>query len=749
MSKKTLAMVALLLTVGFCIAPLLAVQTNVVHAQGVTNILSDGSITGSSNIIQNGNLYTLTGDIPGELIVQKDNIIIDGAGFTVQGDSRGIVLQGRANVTVQNTIITSWGGYTIELRSASNCTINSNSIIGTPENAPPSPTGQVSQGPLAVDFLYSRGIVFSNNVVSKFTYGLSMDTSTGDTVVGNTFTNGGVAFSISNSVNCYFRNNVVTNCKLGISVSVYSTYSYQNDLDTSNTVDGKPIIYWLNVNGGTVPSNAAYIVLFGCANVVVPNVSPQGIVVVSGSNCVISDTTLAAGSQGVHLSSSSGILIKNCFVTAAQAIYLDSSSSNTISGCTLTSSSYGVYLSGSSGNVISGNNFVGDLYGIFPNGDHPGGSNVVVNNAFSGSSVAVSMMASMQIANNTFVGNDLAVLCYTGSNTITGNTFRNNREAVLLQSTSNFLSNNRFSNNTDNLPVGGANFDNNIDASNTLDGKPMYYWVSQHSGVVPSDAGFVELVSCTGVTVANLKLANQANGILLAYTSGCTIYGNILANNSNGIYLYASPTNTFVGNNFTANNYAVNIQGATAAYYYYTGYTPSSGNLFYGNCFVNNNQTLYDVAAAHSIPGSSPSVNSWDNGTLGNYWSGYQGVDINLDGIGDTPFNISTNNIDNYPMMTPVEIVIPLASPTVSPTPTILTTPTPQPATPKPSLTASPNDPTTATPSPTSTHPSSPTPSPSIPEFPVWTALPLILMVISVAATVFARRRKLSGQSFC
>lgn len=51
------------------------------------------------------------------------------------------------------------------------------------------------------------------------------------------------------------------------------------------------------------------------------------------------------------------------------------------------------------------------------------------------------------------------------------------------------------------------------------------------------------------------------------------------------------------------------------------------------------------------------SVNIWDNGTTGNYWSNYNGTDNNGDGIGDTPYVIDHNNQDNYPLMT--EFIIP------------------------------------------------------------------------------------------
>jgi len=65
------------------------------------------------------------------------------------------------------------------------------------------------------------------------------------------------------------------------------------------------------------------------------------------------------------------------------------------------------------------------------------------------------------------------------------------------------------------------------------------------------------------------------------------------------------------------------------------------------NSFVWNNFT------GNGINAEDDGVNNqWDNGSLGNYWDDYSGVDANDDGIGDTPHLISgsAGNQDNYPI---------------------------------------------------------------------------------------------------
>lgn len=70
-------------------------------------------------------------------------------------------------------------------------------------------------------------------------------------------------------------------------------------------------------------------------------------------------------------------------------------------------------------------------------------------------------------------------------------------------------------------------------------------------------------------------------------------------------------------------------------------------NVIYGNDFINNITQAYDQC---------PESNIWDFEGVGNYWSDYSGVDIDNNGIGDTPYlipSIANNVWDNFPQMSP------------------------------------------------------------------------------------------------
>ncbi|MFX0132041.1 MAG: nitrous oxide reductase family maturation protein NosD [Candidatus Hodarchaeota archaeon] len=144
--------------------------------------------------------------------------------------------------------------------------------------------------------------------------------------------------------------------------------------------------------------------------------------------------------------------------------------------------------------------------------------------------------------------------------------------------------------------------------------------------------------SMTSCTVTN----NSQVGI--AFNSGAD-YNNItlcnIYNNSNGIGILNNADGNRITSNQIEDNLVVGI-GITSAGSPY-------GNIIYNNTFVTNSINGQD---------NSTGANYWDDGvSLGNDWDDAfesQGiVDLDDDGIGDTPYNISgtANRQDRYPIM--------------------------------------------------------------------------------------------------
>jgi len=340
------------------------------------------------------------------------------------------------------------------------------------------------------------------------------------------------------------------------------------------------------------------------------------------------------GEVGVDLSSRSNVTLKNLQIGSTfYAIYLDGASKNTISGNTLAYNSYGIYLSGGSQNTIAGNTITNNAIGI----------NV--------------MSSSKNMLRDNQMGNDY------------------------------------------NLAVYGtepSHFDNDIDDSNMVNGKKVYYLIGESDLAIDSvtfpDVGYLALVNCQNISVYNLELTGNGQGILLAYTTDSTIYdsqitgnyvgvglfaatnnfistneiahnyrglqfsnasnfngisANVITNNTDGVFLFDSFQNTIVSNNITDNNVGIGFKG-------------SSYNMIRGNFFIDNKIQVYDISSDDSSIAAS--MNSWSVGypAGGNYWSDYTGVDVKSganqtqtggDGLGDTPYIINQNNQDAFPLM--------------------------------------------------------------------------------------------------
>jgi nitrous oxidase accessory protein len=166
--------------------------------------------------------------------------------------------------------------------------------------------------------------------------------------------------------------------------------------------------------------------------------------------------------------------------------------------------------------------------------------------------------------------------------------------------------------------IGISMSSNNIVASN-------YVFSSNYCGIGVSSA--------SSNIIANNTASNNENGVWLDYSSNVTIIGNTASNNENGVWLDYSSNVTIIGNTASNNVYGIHL-----------GHSDNN-TIFHNNIINNTNQA--QIINSTSI---------WDTGFEGNYWSNYDGLDADQDGIGDSPYIIDENRTDNYPLINPVDI---------------------------------------------------------------------------------------------
>jgi parallel beta-helix repeat protein len=258
----------------------------------------------------------------------------------------------------------------------------------------------------------------------------------------------------------------------------------------------------------------------------------------------------------------------------------------------------GIYLNNVDHCNISGNDASDNFAGIVLSSSS---NNTITNN---------------HASHNVFLG--IGLFDYSCSNTITGNNASFGLSATgigLANSGNNTLRNNLMSDNSYNFEAEGLSYselDNDIDTSNLVDGKPIYYLVDASGTVIDSstNAGTVYCIHCDNVTVKDLTLADNGHGICfyntsssiiknnhiegcvvcisLLYSSNSTITGND-AGGSTGIRIWRSSSNTITGNTVWYNlQDGISLEGS-------------------------DNNTITDNNASHNVVGSISLVDSSNN----------------------------------------------------------------------------------------------------------------------------------------
>ena len=369
-------------------------------------------------------------------------------------------------------------------------------------------------------------------------------------------------------------------------------------------------------------------------------------------------------------------------VTNQETIFYVTGSNANISGFTIKLGDYGIWLHECTGCNVS-NNVLLNIYfhwGIFLDYSV---NNVVTNNTILPGHMAIyaSYSNSNIITGNYIVHNRVGIILeYSFENIIKDNLFVQNEEVAvfLLDSGGSILTNNTLIENYWSFHVWGdqlSHFLNDIDISNTVDGKPVYYWVNQHDKQVPLDAGYVGLVNCSNIVARDLNITHSGEGVLLAHTNNSVIdnvsatsyiyyginalhcYNNLILNNNltkcrgAGMFLNSSSYNLIKGNSIEAGDDGLAMTYSCNNTIVENSISYNDAGITLGDC--SNNTFYHNNIIGNGVPTSISvsSINTWDNGVEGNYWRHFQVNDTNHDGIEDNACFIDVNNEDGHPLI--------------------------------------------------------------------------------------------------
>lgn len=421
------------------------------------------------------------------------------------GYYNGIYLYFVQNATIRNVIISADFSSAIVLHYSNHNIISENIING-------------SDYTTGISLLLSYSNVISKNYLYDEGHnGISVIYGGNNFICDNTIINSswsGIRFDYTRGN--FLRRNHLIAC--GLFIIAIDLNDFINDINTSNTVNEKPLYYLVNANGVSVPSDAGEVILVNC------------------TNCTVSGLSINQSTVAIELAHSTHntIVHNNLSYSSYGIIAICSNNSNIISNNTIYNSVSGIGLVLTTNNVISNNN---------------------IHNA---SSVGITLQSFSDIIfGNVISESETGIYLYQSKNCkLSDNIIKDDIKGITIyRSNSNILRRNQMNNCGINLEYDTYFSDfnltyywNDVDTSNTINNKPVYYLLNETGKTIPSDAGQVILVNCSNCTITNLLIGQCMNAVQLVASINNTITANNLSG-INAVQLVAS-----VNNNITINN---------------------------------------------------------------------------------------------------------------------------------------------------------------------------------------------------
>ncbi len=315
---------------------------------------------------------------------------------TIFNTGSGIYLSYSCGNSIFDNEITGWGSRSIGLISSCNNSIFNNDLSGHDnheiwfrDNATHNRfyhnyVHQCTHNPAILIEESPFNIIEENNISGNYE-GLVIRSSPNTSVLRNSFWGDGILFSASFQELC--------------------SYTIQENL-----VDGKPLRYYLNQTGITVPADTGQVVLINCSNFLIRNFTfigaEHGIVLFLSSNNSITGNTISAGPAGIQLSHShDNVISRNMIDGGRGGIILSTSNNNIISNNTIQNQNKqpGICASSSNNNKIIDNTVMNSRIGILA--EYNAADNEITQNTVTDSSWGISLYAS---ENNTVTRNKVS-----------------------------------------------------------------------------------------------------------------------------------------------------------------------------------------------------------------------------------------------------------------------------------------------------------------------------------------------------
>ncbi|GEM_PF-3126353 len=183
----------------------------------------------------------------------------------------------------------------------------------------------ITENDIGIHVLTSADNDFHDNLLMYNEENFYIERSTDTTLSGNAMEGEGIIFSGDGEV-----------------------YWDSHSIDTTNTVNDKPVHYIKNQIGQTVPGGAGQVIL------------------VNSIGCIVENQYICGGGAAVIVAYSNGNTVTdNTIVENTHGIYLFQSTNNDIYDNTFRENNHGLYISNSGGNTFYHNNFIENIYQVY------------------------------------------------------------------------------------------------------------------------------------------------------------------------------------------------------------------------------------------------------------------------------------------------------------------------------------------------------------------------------------------------
>jgi parallel beta-helix repeat protein len=439
----------------------------------------------------------------------------------------------------------------VKILHAVNATVSGFTILNA---APAATTG--------VEIASSQNVTASNNEIVgqaptlfQESHGIEVSGSRDVSLIGNTVLNETIGISLQSTSDTTLRSNTMTRNDFNFGI----TGSYVQNIDASNTIDGKPMFYDVNGNNPNPPANPGYVAI------------------VNSRDVVVGHTSISNEEEGVLIVNSTRVTISG--VEVHNAIYgaiILNSTSTTVTGSTLEGGNTGLRMDFGLANSIlndtfSGGSFIGGISVDIESSSR----NLIENNQAAGGYVELAGSAMNQIVNNQATA---IILAESPNNEVTSNRVV---DIYIQNSPNNLLRSNQiealdgigiavFSGHIQcifsNTPcVLVSDYVQDIDSSNTVSGKPIYYLVNKDSVTVPSNAGFVAVVNSTNIVISQVNIAYNYEDVVIVSSTDVTLeYSNLTYALRAGVFAWSTRGLVLQDNSFLGDYTGINVESSNS-----------------------------------------------------------------------------------------------------------------------------------------------------------------------------------------